>query len=584
MTATIRPAARPGAWRIFVIGLVAVLAAGIGTAAGAFLLRDRAAGAGGAATYVPADAPMYFEVRLEPSAAQDAALREFLGRFPAIDGLDLGRPLYDQLGEMLDEQLTEAGDTDLSWSADVEPWFDGRVAFAITDIPLDAMAAPVDPMADPALPGMLVVVGVTDAEAARAAAARLVDEATGGGATLVESEHRGVTIRSGDGIDGAYAVTDDALLVAPDPASIMEALDIHADVDAGLAATQHLGDVVDHLPSDWLAFGAFDFAGIMSAALAEGSEQDAAAAAAMQAILEHQPMRGATVITAQGDRLAVDGTADAPTGPFAVRNADRGLAAEVPADALYFADGGNIGVALAAVIDAIKQAAETEPEAAEQIAMVEAALGADLTELVDWIDDGAMAAGWGTEPWAGVILVPSDVDAAERRLGQLSTFAGLAALDPGSGVTVSESEIAGEQVTTIRWNGPGGMEAAGMPMTDGIVVEYTVTDDRAIIGFGESFVRMTLELGEADSLAADPRYAATIEELGGATNAGVTWLDLAAAREAILAAMGPMMELADPDDEFATTIEAWLAPLDRLASVSVLEGEVVVSRAALFVE
>jgi hypothetical protein len=48
--------------------------------------------------------------------------------------------------------------------------------------------------------------------------------------------------------------------------------------------------------------------------------------------------------------------------------------------------------------------------------------------------------------------------------------------------------------------------------------------------------------------------------------------------------MGPMMELADPDDEFATTIEAWLAPLDRLASVSVLEGEVVVSRAALFVE
>lgn len=583
MTATIRPAARPGAWHILVIGLVAVLAAGIGMAAGAFLMQDRVAGAGGAATYVPADAPMYFEVRLEPSAEQDAALREFLGHFPTIDGLDLDRPLYDQLGEMLDEQLATEADTDLTWSADVEPWFDGRVAFAVTDIPLEAMAEPTDPMAEPALPGMLVIVGVTDAEAARAVAARLVDEAADHGADLVESEHRGVTIRSGGDVDGAYAVTDDALLVAPDAASIIAALDVQADEGAALAATQHLEDVVEHLPPDWLAFGAFDFGGIMRASLAASGEQDASVAA-MRALIEHQPMRGAMVITAHGDRIAIDGTADAPTGPFAIENADRGLASEVPADALYFADGGNIGVALAAIIDAIKQAAEAEPEAAEQIRMAEAALGADLTELIDWIDDGAIAAGWGAQPWAGVVLVPTDVDAAARRLGQLSTFAGLAGLDPESGVTVSESEVAGEAVTTIRWSGPAEMQDAGIPMADGLVVEYTVTDDRAIIGIGESFVRLALELDEADSLAANPRYAETIDELGGAANAGVAWVDLAAARQAFLTAMEPMMAFADPDGEFATTVEPWLAPFDRLASVSVLEDGVVVQRAALFVE
>lgn len=582
MTATIRPTARPGAWRILVIGLVAVLAAGIGAAAGAFLMQDRVVGAGGAATYVPADAPMYFEVRLEPSEAQDAALRSFLGHFPAIDGLDLDRPLYDQLGEMLDEQLAADADIELSWTADVEPWFDGRVAFAVTDIPLEAMAEPVDPMAAPAMPGLLVIVGVTDAEAARAAVARLVDEADGDAASLVESEHRGVTIHSGDDFDGAYAVTDDALLVAPDEASIIAALDVHADDGAALAATQHLADVVEHLPSDWLAFGAFDFGGIMRASLAEAG--DDASVTAMRALMEHQPMRGTTVITAQGDRIAIDGTADAPTGPFALENADRGLASEVPADALYFADGGNIGVALAAIIDAIKQAAESEPEAAEQIRMAEAALGADLSELVDWIDDGAIAAGWGAEPWAGIVLVPSDVEAAERRLGQLSTFAGLAGLDPSSGVTVSESEVAGETVTTIRWSGMAEMEGAGIPMADGLVLEYTVTDDRAIIGIGESFVRLALELDEADSLAANPRYAETVDELGGTVNAGVTWMDLAGAREAILTAMAPMMEFVGPDGEFVSTIEPWLAPLDRLASVSVLEDGIVVHRAALFVE
>jgi len=584
VTANLRPAARPGAWRILVIGLVAVLAVGIGTAAGAFLLSSRVSGAGDAASYVGADAPMYFELRLDPSADQDAALRAFLGRFPPIEGLDLDRLLYDQLGEVIDEQLAGQDEVELSWAADVEPWFDGRIAFAVTDIPIEAMADPVDPMAMPELPGMLVVIGVTDAAAARATVDRLADEAAAHDVQLVESEHRGVAIFS-HAEEGAYAVTDDAILVAPDVAAIVAALDIHADPDAGLAATDQLEAAIDALPADWLAFSAFDFSAIMAASFAEAADgEDAAAVAAMQAFVEHQPMRGAMAVTAQGDRLAIDGVSDAPTGPFAVENADRGLASEVPADTLYYVESGNIGEALGAVLEAVKEAAGTEPEAAEQIDMAEAALGAELPELVAWIDDGAIAVGWdAASPWAGIILVPSDVGAADRRLGQLATFATLAGLDPNSGVSVTESEIAGEEVTTIRWSDPGGAEALGMPV-DGVVIEYTVTDDRAIIGIGDAFVRRVLELDEADSLAADARYAATIEELGGTSNAGVAWLDLAATREAVMAAAEPMLESFDPDGEIVASVEPWLLPLDRFASVTFLDGDVVVQRAALFVE
>ena len=585
MTANLRPAARPGAWRILVIGLVATLAIGIGIAAGAFLLNSRASGAGQAATYVAADAPMYFELRLDPSAAQDAALRELLGRFPPIEGLDLDRPLYDQLGEVIDERLVGQDDVELSWVADVEPWFDGRIAFAVTDIPIEAMAEPDDPMAMPELPGMLVVIGVTDAEAARTTVDRLADEAAAHDVELVESEHRGVAIFS-HAEEGAYAVTDDAILFAPDAAAIIAALDIHADPGAGLAATDQLEAAIDALPADWLAFSAFDFSGIMAAGFAEAADgEDAAAVAAVQALLEHQPMRGAMAVTAQGDRMAIGGVSDAPTGPFAVENADRGLAAEVPADALYYVEGGNIGEALGAVLEAVKEAAGTDPEVAEQIDTAEAALGAELPELVAWIDDGAIAAGWdAASPWAGIILVPSDVGAADRRLGQLATFATLAGLDPSSGVSVTESEIAGEEVTTIRWSGPDEVEAFGQPMADGIVIEYTVTDDRAIIGIGDAFVRRVLELEDADSLAADMRYAATIGELGGRSNAGVAWLDLAATREAVMAALEPMMAFVDPDGEFAASVEPWLQPLDRFASVTVLDGDVLVQRAALFVE
>ena len=585
MTANLRPAARPGAWRVLVIGLVAVLAAGIGTAAGAFLLNGRASGAGDAATYVAPDAPMYFELRLDPGTGQDTALRELLGRFPPIDGLDLDRPLYDQLGEVIDEQLAGQDDVELSWAADVEPWFDGSVAFAVTDIPMEAMAEPADPTAMPELPGMLVVVGVTDAQAARATVDRLADEAAERDVERVESEHRGVAIFSHAG-EGAYAVTDDAILFAPDVAAITAALDIHADPDAGLAATDQLESTIEALPADWLAFSAFDFSGIMAAGFADAaSGEDAAAIAAMQALVEHQPMHGAMAVTAQGDRLAIDGVSAAPTGPFALENAERDLASEVPGDALYYVESGNIGEALAAVLEAVREAAASDPEAAEQIEMAEAALGAELPELVEWIDDGAIAAGWdAAAPWAGIILVPSDVDAADRRLGQLASFATLAGMDPSSGVSVTESEVAGEEVTTIRWSDPEAVEESGLPLGDGIVIEYTVTDDRAIIGIGDAFVGHVLELDADDSLAADARYSSTIDELGGTTNAGVTWLDLAATREAAMAALAPMLASIDPDGEYAATVEPWLLPLDRFASVAVLDGDVLVQRAALFVE
>ena len=109
VSASIRPAAGMPAWRIAVIGAVGILAVGIGLAAGSFLLNTRAAAVGAGAAYVPADAPFYVELRLEPSAEQDAALRELLGRFPPIEGVDLDQPLYTQMVERIDEMLAAEG-------------------------------------------------------------------------------------------------------------------------------------------------------------------------------------------------------------------------------------------------------------------------------------------------------------------------------------------------------------------------------------------------------------------------------------------------------------------------------------------
>ena len=225
------------------------------------------------------------------------------------------------------------------------------------------------------------------------------------------------------------------------------------------------------------------------------------------------------------------------------------------------------------------------PEGEEQIRTAEGAIGADLEELVRWIDDGAIAVGYdGSQPYGGMVLVPNDVAAAERRLGQLATFAGLGALDPTSG---DHGRRGGRRRRDGDDDQLGGSECGsgddGCRSPTSVVVEYAVTDDRALIGIGDVFVRRVLALDEADSLAAEPRYADAIAELGGSENAGVAWLDLAGTREAIESALGPSLEAADAAS-YETEIRPWLLPLDRLVSVTRVDGDVLIQRAALLFE
>lgn len=590
MTATVHTSAAPAGWRIAVIGLVGLLAAGIGLAVGGFLLTRGGVPTGAGAAYVPSDAPFYLEWRLDPSEAQDTALRELLGRFPAIEGVDLDRPLYDQLGEAIDDALGMQDELELSWEDDIASWFDGTVAVAVTDVDWAAMTVPTDPMApmpEPEMPGFVLVAGVTDRAAAESLVDRLRDAAEADGTAVSTTEHRGITIASVGETDGAYAVTDDALLVGPSLDDIVAALDTEAAGDGGsaLASSDELRGLVDRLPADWIGFAVYDLTDLVTASFEQAELASPGIADAMRELIAHQPMRGAMAITAGGDRVAIDGVTAPPTGPFAVENADRGLAAEVPADALYFADGGNLGEALSAMITAFKQTAASDPAMEEQLGLAEAGLGAELEELVSWVDAGAVVAGWdGSEPYAGVLLVPNDVAAAERRLDQLVAFAGLAASDPASGLSVEERELAGTTVTTIRWEDPSAAPAEFLAEPIAFVLEVAMTEDRAIIGVGDRFVARVLELDEADSLARVPRYADAVAELGGASNAGVAYLDLAGTREAIETALAPMMAFMDPDGAYETVIRPWLEPLDRIVGVTRLEGDALVARTVLLVE
>ena len=581
MSISITSAAGATAWGKAVVAVVGVLAVGMGAAAGSFLIAGRVDAVGGGASYVPATAPFYVELRLNASAEQDAALREVLAHFPPIDGLDLDTALYDQLGAHIDEMLAEE-DTDLSWAADVAPWFDGRVAFAVLDIPVEAMSGELPAGAEQA-PPMVALLGVSDRAAAETSIERLLAEADDT-LTFTEQDHAGITIHAaGDG--GAYALAADQLLLAPRAQDIVTALDAHADASSTVAELDEIETLTDALPDDWLAFALYDLRGVMAAALESAAADEPEMATTFGTLFESQPLRGAMAFGADGDRLAFDVATDPPAGDLAVDNVDRGLADEIPADAIYYSEGGNLGASFASVIGPMKDAMAATPEGEEQIATVEAALGADLEDLVSWIEDGAMAMGVENgEPYAGLLLVPNDVDAAERRLSQLSSFATLAALDPESGVTVQEAEVGSQTITIIRWQDAGGLSDEMLPVPAGVTVQYTVTDDRAIIGFGESFVTRVLTMDAGDSLGSVARFSDAIAELGGASSTALTWLDLAGARGAIQAAIGPAIATFDPTGEHEAEVLPWLEPLDRLVSVTRLEGTVLVQRGALLVE
>jgi hypothetical protein len=437
---------------------------------------------------------------------------------------------------------------------------------AVTELSLDAA------MESEAVPPGVVLLGVTDSAAASAAIERIT--AAAADVEFTETEHAGVTVHVATGADGgAYALTDDQLIVGSTEAAVASALEAHANPSTTLATTADLARMVAVLPSDWLAFATWDLTDVVAQALSAASAEDTAATDAMRGLLESQPLRGAVAVSAAGDRIAVDTASDPPSG-YPTANADRGLSAEVPGDALLYSESGNVGAALGWLIGGIKDAAAESGAGGEEIAMIEAALGGDLEEVVSWIGDAAVVAGLtdGT-PYAGVVINPTDIAEAERRIDQLATFASLGALDPSMGITVETETVDGATVTTFRWEAAD-LEAFAEDV-DAVVVEVAVTDERVLIGVGDAFVRASLGLAEASSLAAQPRYSEAVAELGGPDSAGITWVDLAGLHDAISTLAGPMLPSESAE---------WLGPFDRFVSVTRLESGLLVQHAALLVE
>jgi len=549
---SITPAPRPR-WLIPAAAAVLVLAAAIGVVVGLTLTNQRAgAGAAGAASYVPAEASVYYEIRFDPSVQQRANLRAFLGHFSKLDP---DKYLTDELDQQLDSMSPQASGA-YRYSTDVKPWFDGTVAVALIGYP---SMVPQTPSATvPRIPEALVFAGVNNASAANSLNDRIRADAANKGATVRATAHGSATIWSveipvssvGSPPTFAWTITGNEVMAGTSVDLVGRALDVHAGAPS-LENRQEFRDGLARLPADRVGLFSVDTAPIVAQITKDVAAVNPSLTPLVQGL--NATPQGFVVEAArfEADRFVIDATASLSAAP--PPNLDPGLLALVPGDALFYTEAFDAGTGLANVVNVMKATITAGGgSSSEQIDQLEQVLGGDLGSFVSWMGDTALVAGETSgAPYAGLIITPKDSAQARTKLLQIQGLIQLSQASGGPKVTVSEAEHHGSTITTIH------VDAGATTPSWATTYQYTVSDSRVVIGVGDTFVARVLDTGLGTSLGQDSRFYAALQSVGGTPNRGTFWLDLAGLR----AALEPLLP-AEAKATYQSEVQPWVAPFD----------------------
>jgi hypothetical protein len=455
-----------------VIALTTLLSlVGITVVAGYLLVfsasTDRAAAA------VPADAPVYLNIYLQPSAAQQMRLGKLLGRLPGFG---------DQatLDTKVDEALQQAlGGFGLDYRGDLKPWLGDQLAVAAW------------PSADPAASDALLVAAVKDRAAAEAALSRLA----GGDAGASADTYGGRTIVVGTRYTYAF-LADDLVALGASEAQVRLAIDVESGSRPALASAPAFEAAASRLPDDYLASVYVD---LELLGRGSGVQDDLGAFSTVSAVL----LASDTGLELQGeapfDGLAADASARAAA---ALTSEPASLTDWMP-DSTQ-AEGAVFGVkSLFQTVERLgaDPGAEALGQALTQLrAVVAFGLGLsvddDLLPLLDREAALAVSVRDG-QPHGQLLLRPADADAATAALSR----AGDALQARGARVTTGRS---GEvTITTVQ-----------MPQVG--TTSYAVSDGVVIFGLTREDVEAALTAHASNrTLAATTQYRAAFAAMNG---------------------------------------------------------------------
>ncbi len=561
-------------WAAVVVAMVVVLAASIGVVLGAFLIGPRGGAAAAAAGYVPANATIYYEMRLDLPGDQRAMLEQFLGHF---SGVDLDTVLGEGLDTALDKAFTTSA-SGYSYTKDLKPWLNGQVAVALIGYP--SMSGGSD---SASMPTALLFIGARDATAATDLLTRFRNDASSRGSEATSEQYAGTTIWNwttvgatsfGQPLAISATVTADQLIVGVGKDVLHTALDVHAGKADSLADRSEFRDGLARLPVDRVLTYAIDAHAIADAISKELASASPGVAAALNSFTQSTASFGVGSARFEGSRIVADAATTFDSGTQA-RGAPSGLTSHVPGDAMVYAASADVGPMLAKFADAVKSAIAATPNA-DQLQQFEAALGTDLKSFVSWIGDVAFVASWDeNEPSMGLVITPKDAHQASVRLLQLQGLLQLGSANGGPKATISEAQHGDARITTITFDTGS---ATGVPAW-ATTVQYTVIDDRVVIGLGQKFVASVLDTTDASSLAGQQRFRDAASAAGGSADEAAFWLDLAKVRDAIVSALP-----ADTAAQYHTLAETWVKPFDYMIAVSHASGSTLTNRSVIAVK
>ncbi len=546
-----------GRSRVRWLAALVVTALVVAVAAGATLMLTGAAGDPDVLAWTPKDSVAYAELRLDLPGSQEAELAKAMQAFP---GFDDQAAFPTKLSEALDQLVKRATDGDISYQADIEPWFGGQVSISVGPLPATADAS--------SARGLLLA-GVTDATTASAWADKLL--ATTGATTSTET-YNGVTITTvtppaadaklAGGMQGAYAVFGSVIGVG-DVASIKAAIDTKGS--AGLATNDQFKTAAASVSGDRLGFAYLDTAALASGAMAIGGDAVASAVPDLPATLtDLAPPWAAAALRASGGSFVVETRMPHldKLGPAAT--AESKLPSVLPATTLALVEGHDLGGSL----ERLKTMLAADPSLADGVDQVDSALAllGGFPAIVDWMDEAGIAITRDGDGLAGgLVVTPKDRAAADRLLTQLRSFLTLAG--GSSGIKVTDETYGDTTITIVDLGDLGALAGSGLggdvsAMPANLSIAYAVTDQVVVVGSGTSFVKAVLDARTGDSLATSNRFVQAVGQVD-KSHGSLLWLDVAGIRTFVEAQM-PAADRGDYDTNAKPYLDAFDAIIGTL--------------------
>ena len=465
-----------------------------------------------AAAAVPAEAPIYVSVYLEPSGGQQMNLGSLIGRLPGFgDQAALGT----KVDEAVQQLLSGSG---FDYRRDLKPWLGDQLAVAVTPA-----------VGNPLGSQVLLIAAVKDAAAARAALARLSSAA---GGQPSRQMHAGVTMEVGSAYAYAFLGDGSQVVIGRDAGQVSAAIDASSGARRSLADQAAFGRAMASLPTDRLASAYLDLGRL---AAAEGMTGQLGGFSTVSLALVAQP-EGLEVTG--GAPFDPQRASPSQSGPSALSAGQSSLSGWMPATTSAEAAVFGLRDLLTSAETRIGQqpgAAGLAQTITQLRAIVAFGLGLNVdTDLLPLLDreTGLAFSGVGPGgPRGQLLLRPSDSAAAQGTLDRLRD-----ALS-SRGATVTTRDASGVPITTVAAPQLGSVSYA---LSDGVVILALTPDDVAAALAAHA---------DGQTLVASSGYRRTFEAIGGRAGAEL-YVDL----PRVLSASGLQIDLSTETRDMLTHI------------------------------